>query len=364
MKPIAKPSGLLLRTVATVACALLSTTIAAETAFSGSSRAIASGLLYRDGIPDEFTRDWTALLDSRLRVSGESGKGSFRGELYVACDPFTGDFTFSFDELAAEWRPLSGLSFGAGRARLAFGPCQAFSPANSFWPRDPFDPLAGKKGLDGLRAGAAFGELVPIDVRAEWILPSGTGYPDLADSSALLLASALLPAAGFLGQTEVGLASDLREAFTEGRRWSAGGWLSADVAGFVLGCEAAARSAGYDAGLVPVEGGDVEWRAAFGANRKLGDFLALVEGSLTGTDGRWMSYALLSWAPEGFNASVQALFDWKAMSARTGIAAAVEVSDEVVFNAQVSWNWRPADWAVPGPLPVVAALSIGAEFFY
>ncbi len=356
---------------AALAAALGIRPIAAETSFSGSSRAVSGGILYRDGVPDEFARDWTALLDSRLRIAGGSDKGSFRGELYLSCDPFTGDFAFSFDELAAEWKPFSALSLGAGRARLAFGPCQAFSPANSFWPRDPFDPLAGKKGLDGLRAGLAFGELVPIDLRAEWILPSGPGYPDLVDSSVLALASVLLPAYGAMGQTEIGFSGDLREAGTEGRRWCAGSWISADLAGFVLGCEAAARSAGYAArsagyaaGLDPVEGGDVEWCAAFGANRKLGDFLVLVEGSWTGVDERWMSYANLTWAPEGFSASAQVLYDWTAMSARTGLTAAVEASDEVVVKAQASWNWRPDAWAVPGPLPAVAVFTIGAEFFY
>jgi hypothetical protein len=290
--------------------------------------------------------------------------GSFRGEIYASCDPFTGAWTFALDELAAEWQPARALSLGLGRSRLAFGPCQAFSPANSFMPRDPFDPRAGKKGLDGLRAGIAFGERAPVDLRAEWILPSAAGNPDLADSSVLALASILLPAAGILGQTELGAAGDIREAGRDGFRWCGGSWISADIAGFVLGAEAAARSPGYAASLAPSGGGDIEWTAAFSANRKLGDFLALAESSWTSLDDRWMSYAQLSWAPTGFSASLQALVDWTAMSARTGVQAAVDISGEIVMKAQASWNLRPEDWALPGPLPAAAVITLGAEFFY
>jgi hypothetical protein len=345
-------------------CLLGMAALGAEVEFSGSARTIVGGILYREGIPDNFTRDWFSSLDSSLRVRGSSGKGAYKASAWISFDPLGNLWAGEVEELSAEWMPAAGLRLGLGRSRLSFGPCQAFSPANSFSSRNPFDIQAGRRGLDGLRAGLVLGEKIPFDFKFAWLLPMVSGYPDLMDSSALALASVLLPEAGILGQTEIGLAGDLRELGTEGRRWCEGSWLSIDIAGFVLGAEAAFRSPGYAAGLKPVDDGEPEWSLAFGGNRKIGDFLALVEASWDSVEERWLGFARLSWAPQGLSLSVQALGDLQAMSARTSLEASVEASDELIIRAQASWNLHPEDWAIPGPLPMDAVFSLGAECYF
>jgi len=329
--------------------------------------------------PDAATSDWYSLTSARATVSGESETASFRAEAWASFNHATGTWSLSLDEAWGEWKPLRSLSARLGRARLAFGPCLAFSPANSFTSKDVFDDRANKVGLDGLTATfvplAAFGlgdSPVSISVDASLFLPSGplAAQPaapmDLDDSSAFARAVFYLPGAGILGPTELGLCGDARRIGIS-KACAAGAWLSMDVAGFVIGAEGALRTPGYAGtaaagGPVMAATGNPEAECAIGVNRKLGDVFCVVEADYSSTKGEWMAFARLSWARDDFDLSISAMADAGTGSTRTGIEANYSVSNALVLGLAGSWNYLPEKWDYALPTAWTAGASL--EFFY
>lgn len=349
-------------------------------ALSGSVQNRSGYIALGEGSPDAAAVDWysTTSLAARLSADGETSRFflSLRGDY----DSPENAWSASLDEAWFEWRPSGVFSLRAGRSVVAYGPCLAFNPANALSAKDSFDAHAGKIGFDGLFAGvdpfAASGEALPfaLAVNAACILPGGrtplstasggssSGPYDLGESGVLCRISFLAPGAGILGPTEVGASGDFRRlggTAPEGQVPSAlGAWLSADVAGSVIGAEGTMRTAGFSVLSVPGSSdplagdGGREWGWAASLNRKAGDFFVVLEASQSsGADG-WTGFLQIARARGDAGQTLSALVDLSTLALRSSFDAYWNVGDRIVFRAEASWNrlpekWRPAlpaDW--------------------
>lgn len=348
---------------------------AAQAEWSGSFGARTGAVFQREGIPDAAMQDWLSRLAGTVRLRGGEGSGRFACEAWGSLDPSTGTWSLSLDEAWGQWSPLGWMSFRLGRSRLSFGPCLAFSPANSFQDRDPFDARSGKTGLDGLQSEfrplEAFLADPPLglSLQADFVLPPASAaapasaLPDLEESSGRTRLVLLFPECGILAQTELGLSGDLRDLGREERPWAAGGWLSADLGGFVLGAEGSLRSGGYAEGLSPGEG-EEEIEAAFGASRKLGDFYLAAEGRWSSADDGWQGFFRAAFSRGDLSLSGTILADFEAQAARSALEISWNASDALVMGACLAWNYRPEAWDDPVPLAAVGSASVSAEWYY
>ena len=133
--------------------------------------------------------------------------------------------------------------------------------------------------------------LLPSDVAGS----SATGPFDVGESSAHGRITFYAPDSGVLGATEVGVSGDFRRlggTAPEGKVLMAGGlWLSADLAGFVIGAEGTLRSPGYGELSLPGASVSSETENGYGwalsVNRRMGDFFALVEASYANPGYGW-----------------------------------------------------------------------------
>jgi hypothetical protein len=372
-----KAHGLSLFAVFT-ALAFTAAGAAAQTEWSGSFSA-RSGLLFpRQSIPDEAMQDWYSRIAGTVRLRGGQGAGRFSCEAWGQLDPALGSWSSSLDEAWGQWSPLGWMSFRLGRSRLSFGPCLAFSPANSFQSRDPFDLRASKLGLDGLQT-----ELRPLEaiwpniplgfsMQADLVLPPQTtltpsllplALPDLEEIGGRARLVFVIPEFWILAQTELGCSGELRDLGLKARRWASGCWLSADIAGFVLAAEGGYRSAGYGQELPPT-GGEKEIETAFGLSRKFSDLFFLAEGRWYSVTEAWQCFGKLAYAHEDFAVSCSILADFKAEAARTGFDLSWNASDELVVAASLAWNHKPENWKESGPLAADASVSLSAEWYF
>jgi hypothetical protein len=351
---------------------------AAQTEWSGSCTA-RSGLLFpREGISDEAMQDWYNRIAGTVRLRGGQGTGRFSCEAWGQLDPALGTWTTSLDEAWGQWSPLGWMSFRLGRSRLSFGSCLAYSPANSFQSRDPFDLRASKIGLDGLqtefRPLEAIWPNIPLgfSVQADLVLPPQSkpnpallplALPDLEETSGRARLVLVIPEFWVLAQTELGFSGELHDLGLKDRRWASGCWLSADIAGCVLAAEGGLRSAGYEEKLAPT-GGKKEIETAFGLSRKFGDLFCIAEGRWYSVTEAWQCFGKLAYAHEDFAASCSILADFKAEAARTGFDLSWNASDELVVAASLVWNHKPENWKEPGPLAADASLSLSAEWYF
>ena len=335
-------------------------------AVAGSIRAEGGVLGLRESIPDDETADWYGLFSAAARVSQTADEARFFAALWTGYDASSGDWTVSLYEAWTELTPAKFLAARIGRFGIRFGPCLAFNPANALAAQDPFDDRAGKVGLDGasltvyplrlpfvpegsasLAVTGAF--ILPSDASAE-ARGSDTSAPrDLEKSTGHGEMILFLPA---LAQTEIGIAGNLRHLDgtapgAESAR-DVGAWLSADLAGFVIGLEGTVRTE--------------EWGGAASVNRRFGDWLAVAEGSyLSGRDS-WQGFFRLAWTGENAEVSLSALADFDADAARAAIEASQNVTDFLVLEAKASWNYRPERWATE--IPEEYAAGVAVEYFY
>lgn len=365
-----------------------------KVSFAGSIKNESGFLSFHEAapytVPDAASSDWYSRTSARAAVSGESETTAFRAEAWSAFDHAGGTWSISLDEAWGEWKPHRSFSARLGRARLAFGPCLAFSPANSFTTKDVFDDRANKAGLDGITAKfiplAAFGlydSPVAISVDASLFLPSGplaampTAPADLDESNAFARLALYLPGAGILGPTEIGLCGDARrigvgngssESSTEGLRpCAAGAWLSMDVAGFVVGAEGAVRTPEYDSSAATnttVSAGtdDVEAECAFGVNRKIGDLFCVVEADYSTVKSEWTAFARIAWTGDDLDLSFSAMTDASTGSTRAGFEADYTASDSLVIGFAGTGNYLPEKWDYFLHVGLTAGASL--EFFF
>jgi len=340
---------------------------------------------FRSDIPDGSTRDWYSQTQATARLSQGGDKARFSAELWTRFDAATGGWDLSLDEAWGEWSPLSFASLRLGRFPLRYGPCVAFNPANSLVIKSPFDSRANKVGLDGLalemqpllatKGGRDLSYSLVMD--AALLLPSaaaglspGASLFDIGESSAHGRITFYAPESGVLGATEVGVSGDFRRlggAAPGGKMSIASGlWLSADLAGFVIGAEGTLRSPGYEELSLPGASVSSETENGYGwalsLNRRMGDFLAIVEASYAIPGYGWQGFAQLSRNVDDNAASLSALVDFDTLAARIALDSAWNIGDFLVLHAKAAWNYRPEKWTVPLANEYLAGLSL--EYFF
>lgn len=373
-------------------CLLLGALGAAASAQDGGASIRLSGSLlseagyigFRNGIPDGSTRDWYSQASVTARLSQSGEKARFSAELWTRFDAAAGGWDFSLDEAWGEWSPASFASLRLGRFPLQYGPCVAFNPANSLAAKDPFDSRAGKVGLDGLALAmqplrAAPGGREPpcsLVVNVALLLPSDAagsaaeGLFDIGETSAHGRITFYAPCSGILGATEVGVSGDFRRlggAAPGGEIPMAGGlWLSAELAGFVIGAEGTLRSPGYAELSLPGAAASSETEIGYGwalsANRRMGDFIALAEASYAIHGNGWRGFAQLSRNAGDGSASLSALVDFDTLAARIAFGSSLNIGDFLVLRAKAAWNWRPEKWTPQLASGWLAGLSL--EYFF
>jgi len=340
---------------------------------------------FRSNIPDGSTRDWYSQTQATARLSQGGDKVRFFAELWTRFDAATGGWDLSLDEAWGEWSPAAFASLRLGRFPLRYGPCVAFNPANSLVAKSPFDSRANKVGLDGLvleiqpLLAAKDGQDLPYSlvVDAALLLPSdvasssSVGNPfDIGESSAHGRITFYVPDSGVLGATEVGISGDFRRlggAAPGGKVPMAGGlWLSADLAGFVIGAEGTLRSPGYDELSLPGASVSSETENGYGwalsVNRRMGDFFALVESSCAIPGYGWQGFAQLSRNVDDNAVSLSALVDFDTLAARIALDSAWNIGDCLVLHAKAAWNYRPEKWTPQLANEYLAGISL--EYFF
>lgn len=349
---------------------------------AGSIRIEGGYLGLRDDIPEGAVADWYGAFSTSARIREKAGPANFYAALWCGYDAVTGDWTPSLDEAWAELTPTEFIAGKIGRFGVRFGPCLAFNPANALAAKDPFDDRANKVGLDGMAVDfyplslPASGEhTASLAVRAALFLPGDTSadsrpagsheIPDAGKSTAHGELVLFLPE---LAQTEIGVAGNIRhldgtdttgvETGTQTGAVSArdvGAWLSADIAGFVIGLEGTLRSE--------------EWGGAASVNRRAGDWLAIAEASYMSDRDSWQGFIRLGWSAENSDIALSALCDFGSKpsqtlieAARTAIEASRNVTDFLVLEAKASWNYRSE--RLTTQVPVDYSAGVAVEYFY
>ena len=352
---------------------------------SGSALNETGYIGFRSDIPDGPTRDWYSQTSVAARLSQGGDKARFSAELWTRFDAATGGWDLSLDEAWGEWSPAAFCSLRLGRFPLRYGPCVAFNPANSLVAKSPFDSRANKVGLDGLALemqpllAAKGGEELSCSlvVDAALLLPSSAadsssvGSPfDIGESSAHGRITFYAPGSGILGATEVGVSGDFRRlggAAPGGKIPMAGGlWLSADLAGFVIGTEGTLRSPGYGELSLPGASISSETENGYGwalsVNRRIGDFFALVEASYANPGYGWRGFAQLSRNADDNAASLSALVDFDTLAARIALDSAWNIGDFLVLHVKAAWNCLPEKWTPQLANEYLAGFSL--EYFF
>lgn len=374
--------------------ALCASTLSAESPgggaeLSGSIRTEGGYLGLRDDIPDGAAADWYGAFSASARIREKAGPAGFYAALWCGYDATTGDWTPSLDEAWAELTPAEFIAGKIGRFGVRFGPCLAFNPANALAAKDPFDERANKVGLDGISVDfyplslpVAGEHSASLAVRAALLLPGDTSSdssladseetPDAGKSTAHGELILFLPD---FAQTEIGVAGNIRHldgtdptstfptstAPAYGGQTGAasardaGAWVSADVAGFVIGMEGTLRSE--------------EWGGAASVNRRAGDWLAIAEASYMSDRDSWQGFFRLGRSGEDSDIALSALCDFGSgpspsliEAARTAIEASRNVTDFLVLEAKASWNYRPERWATE--IPAEYSAGVAVEYFY
>jgi hypothetical protein len=353
--------------------------------FSGSVLNETGYMGFRQGIPDGSTRDWYSLTSATARLSQGGDKSRFFAEMWTRFDAATGDWDVSLDQIWGEWNPADYLGFRFGRFPLQFGPCIAFNPANSLILKSAFESRAGKTGYDGASLEfqpllAAWGGrdlpwslvlnaalLLPADVAGS----SSIGDPfDIGESSAHGRMTFYAPGSGVLGATEIGISGDFRRlggAAPGGGIPMAGGvWLSTDLAGFVIGAEGTLRSPGYDGVSIPGAAASAETEHGYGMaislNRRMGDYLAILEAGFADPGNGWQGFAQLSRSFDDAAISLSALIDFDTLAAQTALSVAWNSGDFLVLRAKAAWNRSPEKWNPQ--LANVFLVGLSLEYFF
>ncbi len=351
---------------------------------AGSIRTEGGYLGLRDDIPDGAAADWYGAFSASARIREKAGPANFFAALWCGYDAVTGDWTPSLDEAWAELTPTEFIAGKIGRFGVRFGPCLAFNPANALAAKDPFDDRANKVGLDGmvvdfypLSLPAAGEHSASLAVRAALLLPgdssadtSARGAGEIPDAGKSTAHGELVLFLPELAQTEIGIAGNIRHQggtditetapgvtsstdVTSAR--DAGAWVSADLAGFVIGLEGTLRSE--------------EWGGAASVNRRAGDWLAIAEASYMSGRDSWQGFFRLGWSAEDSDIALSALCDFGSKTsqsfieaARTAIEASRNVTDFLVLEAKASWNYRPE--RLTTQVPVEYSAGVAVEYFY
>jgi hypothetical protein len=356
---------------------------------SAAYRELRNCAFYPDA--DAALSDYTAFTTAGIALAaGERSRLSFEARCMIdAVDP-----SLSFEILRAYAEAKIGdfLSFGLGRRIAGFGCGLLWNPANGVdTPRNPFDRNASRPGMDAAFASLDLGKATgfPLSLSVQAFPPPFEAGIDIAKLT--VAAQAYL----YIGGVEIGLVGDCADPAGDRPRWSAGAWGTADLAGLVLGFEAAWRKTDMiprpDAGGLPVADSDPHLSALATASFQIGDFFIYAEGLYSGAGlsmaeaervssapaavlpdyafitspgsvGKWHAAAGFEWSRDEWACGIGALWDIEETAGAVSVTGSWAVDEMTVLrlrgaipmrNEKVSeYDFLPCGWSVSASVEV------------
>jgi len=304
------------------------------------------------------------------------------------------DRSLSFEVLRAYAEAKLGdyVSVGLGRRLVGFGCGLVWNPVNGIdAARNPFEREAARPGMDAVFASLELGGATgfPLSLSAQAFPPPFTAGVDMAKGT--LAAQAYI----YIGGIEAGLTGDCADPAGGRPRWSAGAWGTVDIAGLVLGFEAAWRKSDRnpkpdDLGL-PVVDDDPRLSALATASMRSGDFFFYVEGMYSeaglslseagrvaaapaavlpayayianpGSIGAWHAAAGLEWSRDEWACGLGALWDVEETAGAASAAGSWAVDDMAVLRIKgmvpmryekiSEYDFLPYGWTVSASVEV------------
>ncbi len=322
--------------------------------------------------------------------AGERSRMSF--EARARLDAVDRSLSFEVLRAYAEAKLGDYVSVGIGRRLVGFGCGLVWNPVNGIdAARNPFDRSAARPGMDAAFASLDLGRATgfPLSLSAQAYPPPFTAGVDIATGT--LAAQAYV----YIGGVEAGLTGDCADPAGGRPRWSAGAWGTVDIAGLVLGIEAAWRRSDRtpkpdDLGL-PVIDVDPRLSALATASMRSGDFFFYLEGlyseaglSLSEADrveaapaavlpayayianpgsvGAWHAAAGLEWSRDEWACGLGALWDVEETAGAVSAAGSWAVDDVAVLRIRgmipmryqeiSEYDFLPYDWTVSASVEV------------
>jgi hypothetical protein len=356
---------------------------------SAAYRELRNCAFYPDA--DAALSDYTAFTTAGIALAaGERSRLSFEARCMIdAVDP-----SLSFEILRAYAEAKIGdfLSFGLGRRIAGFGCGLLWNPANGVdTPRNPFDRNASRPGMDAAFASLDLGKATgfPLSLSVQAFPPPFEAGIDIAKLT--VAAQAYL----YIGGVEIGLVGDCADPAGDRPRWSAGAWGTADLAGLVLGFEAAWRKTDMiprpDAGGLPVADSDPHLSALATASFQIGDFFIYAEGLYSGAGlsmaeaervssapaavlpdyafitspgsvGKWHAAAGFEWSRDEWACGIGAILDIEETAGAVSATGSWAVDEMTVLrlrgaipmrNEKVSeYDFLPYSWTVSASVEV------------
>jgi hypothetical protein len=342
---------------------------------------------------DAALSDATAFTTAGFSVeAGERSRLSFEAR----CRIDAMDHSLSFEILRAYAEATMGdsLSFGLGRRMVGFGCGLIWNPVNGVdAPRNPFDRSALRPGMDGAFASLDLGKATgfPLSLSVQAFPPPFEAGMDIAELT--VAAQAYL----YLGGVELGLVGDCADPAGDRPRWSAGAWGTVDVAGLVLGFEAAWRKTDMvprpDAGGLPVADADPHLATLATASFRLGDFFIYAEGLYSGAGfstaeaervnsaptaalpayafvtsagsiGKWHAAAGFEWSRDECACGVGALWDIEEAAGAVSATGSWAVDDTAVLRFKAAAPMRGETISEYDFLPYGWSLSASVEVYF
>jgi hypothetical protein len=306
------------------------------------------------------------------------------------------DRSLSFEILRAyaEARRGDYFAFGLGRRIVGFGCGLIWNPVNGVdTPRNPFDRNASRPGMDAAFSSLDLGKATgfPLSLSVQAFPPPFEAGIDIAELT--VAAQAYL----YIGGVELGLVGDCTDPAGDRPRWSAGAWGTVDLAGLVLGFEAAWRKTDMiprpDALGLPVVDADPRLSALATASLRVGDFFIYAEGLYSGAGlsmaeaqrvssapaavlpayafiaspgsvGEWHAAAGFEWSRDEWACGVGALWDIEETAGAVSSTGSWAVDDRAVLQLKGAIPMRGENISEYDFLPYGGTVSVSVEVYF
>ena len=335
------------------------------------------------------------LASTTASIALEAGERS-RVSFAARCTIDAADRSLSFEILRAFAEAKLGeyVSIGLGRRIAGFGCGLIWNPVNGVdAPRNPFDRIASRPGMDAAFASLDLGEAAgfPLSLSVQAFPPPFEPGIDIAELT--VAAQTYL----YLGGVELGLVGDCADPAGNRPRWSAGAWGTVDLAGLVLGFEVAWRKTDTiprpDAGGLPVADADPHLSALATASIRFGDFFLYAEGRYSGAGlstaeaervrsappavlpryafiaspgsvGAWHAAAGCEWSRDEWTCGVGALWDIEESAGAVSAAGSWALDDAAVLRGRAAIPLRSTTISEYDFLPYRWLVSVSVEVYF
>lgn len=342
---------------------------------------------------DAALSDYLAATTAAIALeAGERSRLSFAARCTI--DAVDRSLSFEILRAFAEARLGEYVTIGLGRRLTGFGCGLIWNPVNGVdAARNPFDRTASRPGMDAAYASLDLGEATgfPLSLSVQAFPPPFEPGIDIAKST--VAAQAYL----YLGGIEMGLVGDCADPAGDRPRWSAGAWGTVDLAGLVLGFEAAWRKTDTiprpDAGGLPVTDTNSHLSALATASFRIGDFFLYAEGRYSdaglstaeaervrsappavlpsfafiaspGSVGAWHAAAGVEWSRDEWACGVGALWDIEESAGAVSATGSWALDDATVIRGKAAIPLPSTTISEYDFLPYRWSVSLSVEVYF